>query len=94
MERILNKEQVQDLFQKEAVLIGQFDVVPLYRATELFGDKAVEYAYGVKDSSNCFGIGNYSLPYLTYKGFQLAASFRNVEIVYKSMDNKTKGIVA
>jgi len=78
---ILNKSQVDALFQREAVLIGTKDVVPEFRAMALFGDSAVEYAREAPDGQywNGYGIGDYTLEYLTYKGFQAAASYHNAQ---------------
>ncbi len=78
---ILNKAQVDALFQREAVLIGTEDVVPVSRAAALFGDSAVEYARRCPSGrySNGYGAGGYTLMYLTFRGFQEAASFYNVQ---------------
>lgn len=79
--KILNKAQVDELFRREALLIEQRDVVPEYSAEALFGTEAVAFAKhtgGPGRAFNEFGIGNESPPYLTYMGFQIAASFYNV----------------
>lgn len=86
---VLNAEQVKALFMQEAILIGNTDAVPLYRAEELFGTEAAQFAVKSKNS-NSFGIGNFDLPYLTYKGFQFAASYCNVEKIYKSLVKEAK----
>lgn len=86
---VLNAERVKALFMQEAVLIGVTDGVPLYRAEELFGSDAAQFAFASKNS-NLFGIGNFDLPYLTYKGFQLAASYCNVKNIYKSLNKEAK----
>lgn len=80
---MLNSNQVKELFEQEAVLIGGRDGVPLYRVRELFGDRAAGFAAG-GDSNyggdhSLFGVGDFQLPYVTYTGFQRAASFANVE---------------
>lgn len=78
---ILNKAQVAALFQREAVLMGTEDVVPTFRAAALFGESAVEHARRLPDGqySNGYGAGDYTLMYLTFRGFQAAASFYNVQ---------------
>ena len=45
--KILNKAQVEALFQREAVLIGRADAVPSNRAAELFGKDAVKHACSI-----------------------------------------------
>ncbi len=37
---VLNKAAAIELFEKEAILFGTSDVVPFYRAIELFGEEA------------------------------------------------------
>lgn len=88
MNKRLNKAQTQELFEIESILIGRDNAVPLYRVKELFGDRAAEFAYQTDGASNCFGIGDYNLPYLNYKGFQLAASFNNVKNIRKDLDKR------
>ena len=75
---ILNKSQVDTLFQREAVMIGTADVVPVFRAASLFGEGAVEHARNLKHW-NSYGVGDFDLDYITYRGFQVAASFYNVQ---------------
>lgn len=79
---MLNSNQVKELFEKEAILIGSQDAVPLYRVRELFGDRAAGFAIrsgGWGNGNNLFGVGDFQLPYVTLSGFQKAASFANVE---------------
>ena len=80
---MLNNNQVKELFEKEAVLIGSRDVVPLYRVRELFGDHAAGYLTITQDNSRyrIFGVGDFQCPYVTVDGFQIAASFANVEAI-------------
>lgn len=40
IEEMLNKAAAVELFESEAILIGESDVVPFYRAVELFGEEA------------------------------------------------------
>ena len=79
--KILNKAQVEALFQREAVLIGMEDVVPINRAAELFGKDAVNHAFSVGTGSNwnIYGVGNYGIKYLTLDGFYAAATFYNIQ---------------
>lgn len=80
----LNKDQVAALFEREAVLLGTENRVPDFRAVALFGKKAVEHAHSMDASNpgyyaNGYGIGDYTLDALTFRGFQAAASFFNVQ---------------
>ena len=78
---ILNKNQVDALFQREAVLIGTEDAVLAFRAAALFGADAVKHAQRLHSGrySNGYGVGDCTLVYLTFRGFQAAASFYNVQ---------------
>lgn len=40
IDEVLNKSAAVELFEKEAILFGTSDVVPFYRAIELFGEEA------------------------------------------------------
>lgn len=82
----LNKAQVTALFEREAVLIGESDCIPEHRAVALFGKKAVKHAQDMNGSKrglyvNGYGIGDYTMNYLTFRGFQAAASFHNIEVL-------------
>ena len=43
---VLNKDAAVELFEREAILMGQNDVVPFYRAVELFGEEAASFLDG------------------------------------------------
>ncbi len=79
---MFNKTQVDQLFQKNAVLIGDTDGMPRYRAMELLGEEAVKCV--VNAGSRCgfcdvYGIGNHGVFYLTRRGFQAAATYVNIQ---------------
>lgn len=87
---MLNAQQARLLFESEAVLLGDHDGVPIFRAAELFGKKAAEFAseiFMIKNGQRCviyssyFGVGDYQCHYLTMEGFLVAASYANVEEV-------------
>ncbi len=86
MDKQLTKAQVQDLFAKEAVLIGTNDGVPFHRVTQLFGSKAANYGFSFEGGRNIFGIGDYQLSYLTIKGFCGAAAYHNVELIHNDLE--------
>ncbi len=79
---MLNKEQVNLLFRQNAVLIGDADGMPRYRAEELFGEEAVDYVMS-RDCRNgyynWYSIRGYDAPYLTYRGFQVVATYVNIQ---------------
>lgn len=86
--KILNKKQVDALFQCEAVLIGTEDRVPAFRAEALFGKEAVRHAGAVSDGkfSSGYGVGDFTLMYITYRGFLAAATFHNVQQLRKEAE--------
>jgi hypothetical protein len=91
MNNILNHEQANQLFDREAVLIGSADAVPLYRAAELFGDAAARFADRLTPCgvfSGTFGVGDYQLHFLTKKGFMQAAAFANVEAIRDNRNDR------
>ena len=90
--KIMNKAMVDELFQREAVLICSNDCVPEYRAAALFGKDAVEHAKTLK-LWNGYGIGEFTLGYLTYLGFQAAASYHNVKQLRKEAEDYEEGKV-
>ncbi len=81
--KVMNKAQVDALFQYETVLIGTADVVPDSRAAELFGEQAVEHALAFPGGEywNAYGTQVGNLTYLTYSGFLAAASCCNVHLL-------------
>ncbi len=50
---VLNKAEAIKIFEEEAILIGRMDVVPFYRAVELFGEEAAEFLV------RCVGLKGY-----------------------------------
>lgn len=84
--RELNKAQVAALFEQEAVLLGTEDRVPESRAATLLGRAAVNHALSLDRNDpgrycNGYGVGDYTMLYLTLRGFQAAASFHNVQVL-------------
>lgn len=88
---VLSKVQVDALFRREAILISDKDMVPEYRAIELFGDEAVNFA--CKNGSkyhNGFGVGDFTVMCLTYRGFQMAATYSNVQQLRDAAKNEER----
>lgn len=78
---LLNCEQVKTLFEREAVLFGTADGIPIQKVEKLFGQKAADFAARLNHGSNGFGIGDYTAYYLTFRGFQTAATYHNVDLI-------------
>ena len=92
--KILNKAMVDALFQREAVMIGTEDCVPEHRVAALFGVNTVEYvcrtdSFRPGRLRNGYGVGDFTLDYLTYWGFLAAASFYNVQQLRKESEGST-----
>lgn len=80
----LNKEQMEAIFKKEAVLYGDNDGIPIRRALDLLDHPAILFAIkmGVsakKLATNNYGIGERQAQYLTAWGWKIAVTYRNVE---------------
>lgn len=77
------KEDIKKLFDKEKVLAGDKDVMPEYKAIEIFGKDAVEFAKKLEKGrhSNQYGIGNFQFLYLYYSGVEIAATYVNICII-------------
>lgn len=43
IDKVLNKAEAVELFEKEAILFGTSDVIPFYRIIELFGEEAAVF---------------------------------------------------
>lgn len=81
--QIINKVLVDELFRREAVMLGGEDCVPDHRAGVLFGKDAVEHVHRMAVDNKAgyltgYGIGDYTIFAITYRGFQAAASYYNV----------------
>lgn len=85
--QILNKSEVEKLFEKEAVFISAGDVVPVYKAEILFGKEATDHAQqkGGEDY-NIYSLGatGKEMRYLYYKGFKKAATYCNIANILDS----------
>ena len=79
MNHPLNKEQVEVLFERETVLMGTENRVPIYRALALFGQDAVNYGKKLDERL----VLGFIIASLTLRGFQAAASFYNVQLLRK-----------
>lgn len=77
--------QVLELFNRHSILIGTQDGVPTAAVAALFGEDAAAFGFGTPGQhSNVYGVGDYYLNYLTFKGFQRAATFKSIEEIRKA----------
>ena len=82
---LMNKTQATELFEREAVLFGDVNGIPLTRARELLGDEAVDFihSYGQKEGKrglyyNGYGNGRFTAMYMTRLGLFAAVTYNNV----------------
>jgi len=85
---IMNKAQADEVFEREAILLGSSDQVPDFRAAALFGQDAVDHAHRIQSACGGYGIGDFTLCALTRTGFRAAASFYNVKQLRKEAEEK------
>lgn len=80
--KLLNREAFTELFNNNAVMIESQNVLPYDRAIQLFGQDAVDFAQKMsKRHFSGYGIGNYTLYFITLYGAELAATYNNVDIL-------------
>lgn len=77
------KEDVRKIFEQEKILVGNQDVFPEYKAIEIFGKNAIEFAHEIDSTSKkiiCsrYGIGDFDLKFLTIIGVEIAATYVNI----------------
>ena len=94
----MNNEQVTALFERECLLIGERDVVPLYRVTEIFGEWAAQWFDQRRgcDKESLFVAGldwnQVGSEMVLYKrGFRKIASENNAEIIKQHTVNVLGG---
>lgn len=81
--KVLNKAQVDELFRREAVLLGTKDVVPDFRAAALFGEDAVKSVESARNAGREWNICG-DVTCLSYRGFLAAASSYNARQLQES----------
>lgn len=92
IEKTLNKAQADELFSREAVLLGTDEVVPEYRIAELFGEKVSAWAEGgmkfkgylvAGEDYSAWGSGHGDPPMLNcfyHSGFRKIVSEHNYQV--------------
>lgn len=85
------KDDVKKIFDEEKVLAGNRDVLPEYRAIEIFGKKAVDFAKRLGErgqNASQYGIGDFQFMYLYYSGVEVAATYVNICNVRDILEEK------
>ena len=92
---MMNKAQAEELFRNNAVLFGDHDGIPMPKAVELLGDKAVQFIAQMERNGThpgCYrkgyGNGEYTAMYLSSEGFFAAVTWNNInelQQLYKFM---------
>ena len=77
----LNRTEAAELFSENAVLIGRTDVIERDTAVNLLGQDAYKYAvcHAKTRAENGYGIGHYTLNYMTEEAFYLGITYLNIE---------------
>ena len=85
----LNRRETVELFNAEAILVGEEDAVTEDNVIKLFGEEAakfVEKPEKIGIHYNVYGNGHEDLTYFTFKGLEMAVTFSNIEKVSKAKD--------
>ena len=87
IKKIYSKAQAKKLFEDNAMLIADKDCIAKKTAVKLLGQDAFNFAVSQskQPAVNAFGIGGYTLPYMTEEAFYLGVTYRNIEI-YKAAE--------
>lgn len=89
---MINKSTAVKLFEDNSCLVGEADVIPDDIAREKLGSEAVKFARKFNTKySNAYGIGDYTMQYLTRKGFFTAVTYYNVSEQRNSINCKEMG---
>jgi len=75
----INKSAAMEVFEHESILIGERDVMPIFKAKRFLGADAVDFSKKDAIDRNSYYIGDSRhVTYLTLKGFLKAVIYRNV----------------
>ena len=90
---VINKAKAIELFESNACLIKERDVILERTARKILGNTAVDFAMRMgKEYINGYGIGDYTTTYLPQRVFFLAITYLNVaeerEDVAKTISDK------
>lgn len=81
IERPLNKAEAEKLFLENALLIERTNVIERDTAVSLLGQDAYKFAvsHTKARAENGYGIGHYTLWYMTEEAFYLGVTYLNIE---------------
>lgn len=96
--KILNQEEADKLFHREAMLFELGDGVLASKAAELFGEDAVAFVRKLGTGGECIKQAfppacDYYIEYLTINGFWHAASYHNLELLRDGAKEKAASSV-
>lgn len=76
----LNKMEASRLFESEAVMVENKDVIPAARAIALFGEEAAAYAHEYGSDKNEYWLGSKDkrLKYFYRSGFNKIVTYHNI----------------
>lgn len=85
--KILNKSDVEQLFDKESVFIGNKNVIHVKTVERLFGKNAADYGMDKpgKDYNVYTARGN-NFKYLYYTGFEKAVTYHNISNILEDFN--------
>lgn len=93
--QILNKSDVEQLFNKESIFIGNDNVIPVKTAERLFGKDATSYGFDKPgEDFNVYTIKGNVCEYLYYRGFKKAATYHNISNIledFNAVEDKNRG---
>ena len=91
IEKPLNRAQAEALFAENAVLIGKTDVIERDKAVSLLGPDAYKFAvsHAKARAENGYGIGNFTMYYITEEAFYLGITYLNVDAYRREKLEKT-----
>lgn len=78
----LTREEADNLFMREAFLVGNDNVIPYQRAVYLLGKDAVEFAKEAGTDRNEYWLGSKekSIAFLYKAGFRKAVTYHNIMV--------------
>ena len=82
---MINETMLKKLFSESAVFIEDKDVIPVYKAKEMFGTKIISKVTSWKSAGRYYNIydnGEFGVRYITYTGFKLACTLKNMDEIH------------
>ncbi len=77
---MINKEIAGNLFDRHSCLINDKNVIPKEEAENLTSKEGVEFSRRMNPiGHNGYGIGSYTLNYLTREAFFIAVTYQNID---------------